>query len=89
MTATRRKRDDGWGPLAAGAAAGLCGYRLELALVMVVVVAHALIARVVGGVAVWVLLAVLVAGLLAVGPVRRWLGRALPAVASGVEGRRA
>jgi hypothetical protein len=48
--ARARRKDEGWGPLAVAAAAGLWGFRFELALVAAVVIAHAWLASLVGGV---------------------------------------
>src|SRR4051812_13477075 len=75
----RRQNEAAWPALLAGAAIAVWGWRLELALAGVLVLAQRLLARVVGDVAALVLVAVLLGAVLAVGSVRRSAWRAVRA----------
>src|SRR3954452_3189776 len=75
----RRQNEAAWPALLAGAAVAVWGWRLELALAGVLVLAQRLLARVVDDVAAAVLVAVLIGAVLAVGSVRRLAWRAVRA----------
>src|SRR6266545_3521447 len=76
MAGARRSEAD-WPLVVAGAVTAAWGFRLELAIVLLAVVAHGVLAGLVGAVAGWLLVATVIGALLAMPACRRWLVRAL------------